>query len=67
MSKTESESESEYIAAEPESMHHTVDRLRSAIRKAVPKVQEVISYKMPTYTLQGNRLLYFAAASRPVD
>jgi uncharacterized protein YdhG (YjbR/CyaY superfamily) len=33
----------------------------SAIRKAVPGAQEVISYKMPTYTLCGSRLLYFAA------
>jgi uncharacterized protein YdhG (YjbR/CyaY superfamily) len=33
--------------------------MRTTIRKAAPGAQEVISYKMPTYTLYGNRLLYF--------
>jgi uncharacterized protein YdhG (YjbR/CyaY superfamily) len=35
-------------------------RVRSTIRKALPGSQEVISYRMPTYTLYGARLLYFA-------
>jgi len=35
-------------------------RVRNAIRKAAPAAQEVISYDMPTYTLDGRRLLYFA-------
>jgi uncharacterized protein YdhG (YjbR/CyaY superfamily) len=34
--------------------------VRSAIRKAAPEAEEVISYNMPTYKLQGSRLLYFA-------
>jgi uncharacterized protein YdhG (YjbR/CyaY superfamily) len=35
-------------------------RVRNAIRKAVPRAEETISYKMPTYKLDGDRLLYFA-------
>ncbi len=34
--------------------------MRSAIRKAVPGAEEVISYKIPTYKLQGGPVLYFA-------
>ncbi|MDQ2713020.1 MAG: DUF1801 domain-containing protein [Acidobacteriota bacterium] len=34
--------------------------MRSTICKAIPQAQEVISYRMPTYLLNGDRLLYFA-------
>ena len=34
--------------------------MRATIRKAVPKAEESISYKIPTYKLRGERLLYFA-------
>jgi uncharacterized protein YdhG (YjbR/CyaY superfamily) len=34
--------------------------VRSAIRKAVPAAEEVISYKIPTYKLPGGPVLYFA-------
>jgi len=34
--------------------------VRSAIRKALPKAEEVISYKMPAYRLRGEVILYFA-------
>ena len=61
MGKTEFRSVDEYIAAQPESVQDALGRVRDAIRKAVPGAQEVISYKMPTYTLHGDRLLYFAA------
>jgi uncharacterized protein YdhG (YjbR/CyaY superfamily) len=37
-----------------------LELVRGTIRKAVPQAQEVISYKMPTYLLDGERLLYFA-------
>jgi uncharacterized protein YdhG (YjbR/CyaY superfamily) len=34
--------------------------VRSAIRKAVPGAEEVISYKIPTYKLHGGAVLFFA-------
>jgi uncharacterized protein YdhG (YjbR/CyaY superfamily) len=34
--------------------------VRNAIRKAVPEADEVISYNIPTYKLQGEPVLYFA-------
>jgi uncharacterized protein YdhG (YjbR/CyaY superfamily) len=50
----------EYIASQPEAVRGVLGRVRSTICKAVPGAREVISYKMPTYTLCGDRLLYFA-------
>lgn len=54
----------EYIAAQPEAPQAALRRVRSAIRKAAPEAVESISYKMPTYKLGGERLLYFAAWKR---
>jgi uncharacterized protein YdhG (YjbR/CyaY superfamily) len=50
----------EYIESQPGEVRGILARVRSAIRKAVPEAQETISYKMPTYTLSGERLLHFA-------
>ena len=61
MAKRDFKSVDEYIAAQPEAVQAILGRVRVAIRKAVPEAEEVISYKMPTYTLNGIRLLYFAA------
>jgi uncharacterized protein YdhG (YjbR/CyaY superfamily) len=35
-------------------------RVRSAIRKAIPRAEETISYKIPTYKLHNRPVLYFA-------
>jgi uncharacterized protein YdhG (YjbR/CyaY superfamily) len=61
MAKTEFKSVDEYIASQPAAVQSILGRVRSAIRKAVPGAQEVISYNMPTYKLYDGRLLYFAA------
>jgi uncharacterized protein YdhG (YjbR/CyaY superfamily) len=50
----------DYIASQPEAVRGILGRVRGAIRKAAPGASEVISYQMPTYTLHGDRLLYFA-------
>ncbi|HUE22343.1 MAG TPA: DUF1801 domain-containing protein [Bryobacteraceae bacterium] len=60
MAKIGFRSVDEYIASQPEAVQAVLGRVRSAIRKAVPAAQEVISYNMPTYTLYGGRLLNFA-------
>ena len=60
MAKTGFKSVDEYIASQPVAVQAILGRVRSAIRKAVPGAREVISYNMPTYTLYGARLLYFA-------
>lgn len=50
----------EYIAAHPLPVQRILERVRATIRKAVPAAEEVISYNMPTYKLNGKRLLYFS-------
>lgn len=34
--------------------------LRAMIRKALPRAQEAISYKMPAFTLDGEAIIWFA-------
>lgn len=58
--KREIESVDQYIAAQPEAAQAVLNRVRHTIQKAVPKAEESISYKIPTYKLHGERLLYFA-------
>ncbi len=58
--KAEFKSVDEYIAAQPEAARRALSQVRTTIRTAVPKAEEAISYKMPTYKLNGERLMYFA-------
>ena len=60
MAKTDFKSVDEYIASQPETVRGVLERLRSIILKAMPGVEEVISYKIPTYKLHGRPVLYFA-------
>lgn len=50
----------EYIALFPKETQTRLKQLRTTIKKAAPKAEEVISYSMPAFTLKG-RLVYFAA------
>ena len=52
-----SESVDQYIASQPEALQRVLKRVRSAILKAVPKAEEVISYKIPAYKLYGRPVL----------
>ena len=51
----------EYIAARPEPVRTVLEKVRAAIRKAVPDAVEGIGYRMPGYKLNGKAMLYFAA------
>lgn len=50
----------EYIAQFPADVQVKLQELRSVIKAAAPQAGEKISYRMPTFTLQGN-LVHFAA------
>ncbi len=50
----------EYIASKPERIQDVLERVRGAIRKALPQAQEVISYQIPAYKLNGRIVIYFA-------
>jgi uncharacterized protein YdhG (YjbR/CyaY superfamily) len=60
MAKADFKSVDEYIASQPETVQGVLERVRSAIRKAVPEAEEAISYKMPMYKLPAGPVLYFA-------
>jgi uncharacterized protein YdhG (YjbR/CyaY superfamily) len=60
MSMADFRSVDEYIAAQPEASQKALRLLRSTIRKAAPRAEETISYKMPAYKLKGEPLFFFA-------
>lgn len=49
----------EYIAGFPDDVQKSMEKVRAAIRKAAPRAEEVISYQIPTFKLNGN-LIHFA-------
>jgi uncharacterized protein YdhG (YjbR/CyaY superfamily) len=51
----------EYIAGFPADVQEILQKIRLTIQKAAPKAGETISYQMPTFTLNGTYLVYFAA------
>jgi uncharacterized protein YdhG (YjbR/CyaY superfamily) len=50
----------DYIAAQPDTSHAVLERVRQAIRKGLPKAEETISYNIPAYKLGGKVVMYFA-------
>jgi uncharacterized protein YdhG (YjbR/CyaY superfamily) len=60
MPASNSKSVDDYVAAQPEAVRPILSRVRSAIRQAAPKAEEVISYKIPTYKRGGDPVIYFA-------
>jgi len=50
----------DYIAAQPKATRLALAQVRRAIRNALPKAEEVISYKMPACKLNGSIVVYFA-------
>jgi len=50
----------EYIAGFPADVQSILQTVRSTIHGVVPESGEKISYKMPTITMDGKALLYFA-------
>src|SRR5258705_4721279 len=50
----------EYVAAQPKKVQSILNKLRSTIKLAAPKAEELISYQMPAYKYNG-MLVFFAA------
>jgi uncharacterized protein YdhG (YjbR/CyaY superfamily) len=55
----------EYIAAFPAEVQQKLNELRQVIKAAAPQAGEKISYRMPTFTLEGN-LVHFAAYKKHI-
>jgi uncharacterized protein YdhG (YjbR/CyaY superfamily) len=60
MEKTNFKTVNEYIASKPRNVQVILKSVRDAIRKNVPGSEEVISYQIPGYKLNGVPVLYFA-------
>lgn len=60
IAKTDFRSVDEYLAAQPAAARAALERVRGAIRKAVPGAEETISYQIPAYKLDGAGMLSFA-------
>jgi uncharacterized protein YdhG (YjbR/CyaY superfamily) len=51
----------DYLAGLPPDVRALVQRVRRAIHRAAPGVEERISYQIPTFTLDGTALIHVAA------
>ena len=56
----------EYIAGFPNEVQEHLEKIRMTIRKAAPGAEEKISYLIPTFTLNGKYLIYFAAYKKHI-
>ena len=54
-----------YIAQFPEDTQRVLQEIRTVIRKAAPEAEEVISYGMPAYKLNG-MLVFFGAHDKHI-
>lgn len=54
----------EYLASVPPRFRPLLRRVRATIKRAAPEAAESVTYGIPTYKVDGRRLLYFSAASR---
>jgi uncharacterized protein YdhG (YjbR/CyaY superfamily) len=57
----------DYIAKMPPKARKALKQLRTAIRVAAPGVTERISYRIPTFELDGCYILYIAAFKQHVS
>ena len=55
-----------YVSACPEEVRPILQEIRRAVRRALPASGETLSYAMPTVTLDGAPLMYFAAWKRHI-
>jgi uncharacterized protein YdhG (YjbR/CyaY superfamily) len=60
MAKTDFQSVDDYIAIHPPPVQAILQRVRAAIRKAIPDADEVISYQIAAFKLEGRSVLWFA-------
>jgi uncharacterized protein YdhG (YjbR/CyaY superfamily) len=60
MAKTDFKSVDSYLGSQPAAVRGVLDRVRAAVRKALPKAEECISYQIPAYKVAGGMVIYFA-------
>jgi uncharacterized protein YdhG (YjbR/CyaY superfamily) len=60
MANTDYRSVEDYLDAQPETVRPVLQRVRQAMRKALPGAEEVISYQIPAFKVDGRVAIYFA-------
>ena len=55
-----------YIAAFPPAVQAILEQIRMTIRETAPDAEETMAYHMPTFTLNGQYLVYFAAYKKHI-
>jgi len=66
MTTTKPKDIDEYIAGFPKDTQKLLEQIRTTIRQAAPDTEEKISYGIPTFTLGGKYLVYFAAYKKHI-
>jgi uncharacterized protein YdhG (YjbR/CyaY superfamily) len=56
----------EYVASFPPEMRTILEQVRRAMRRSAPGTEETISYGIPTFTLNGRYVIYFAGWKRHI-
>ena len=54
----------EYIDTFPEDIQLILKQVRRTIKAAAPEAEEKVSYGIPTFTLSGKYLIYFAGLEK---
>lgn len=57
----------EYIKSFPKPLQAKLEELRRIIKEEIPNTEETMSYKMPTYKLDGKYVVYFAAWKKHIS
>jgi uncharacterized protein YdhG (YjbR/CyaY superfamily) len=57
----------DYIAGFPPDVQAALRQVRATIREAAPDTEEAISYRIPTFNLNGRYLIYFAGFKNHVS
>ena len=61
MAKTDFKNAEEYLATLPPKTREILETVRKTIRDAVPGAEEVISYQIPAFKLDGSWIFYYSA------
>jgi uncharacterized protein YdhG (YjbR/CyaY superfamily) len=59
VSKPKNRAVSALINKYPAKVRKTLEKIRDTIRKSAPMADEIISYRLPAYNLEGRDLVYF--------
>jgi uncharacterized protein YdhG (YjbR/CyaY superfamily) len=57
----------EYVASFPPETRTVLEKVRRTMRSAAPGTEETISYGIPTFTLNGRYVIYFAGWKRHIS